>query len=70
MHIDVCPKHDGPGEAGCMFCAAEYLEARVVELGRWAQSSVAAYEARSELFTDDAECAANLYDRAKQALKR
>ena len=32
MHIDLCPKHNVPGEAGCMFCAADYLEARVKEL--------------------------------------
>jgi hypothetical protein len=42
----------------------EWDEARTVLL-----SIVQVYEARSELFTNDADCAGNLHDRAKAALR-
>jgi len=32
MHFDLCPKHAGPGESGCPFCAMDSLEASVEEL--------------------------------------
>lgn len=76
-HWDLC----GPGDyerieylradlVPAMADRIEALEAENARLRGTLVSVMQVYEARTELFTSDADCAANMYDRACAALNK